>query len=54
MQEIGGVATIESLAQVRGKSVTTLAQRTATVFVWITADDVVEPLAIRKNGRSIK
>ena len=46
MQEIGGVTTIEGLAQVWRKSVTTLAQRTATIFVRIAADDVVESLAI--------
>ena len=46
MKEIGGVATIESLVQVWRKGIATFAQGTATIFVRIAADDVVESLAI--------
>ena len=46
MQEIGGVTTIEGLAQVWRKGIATFAQGTTTIFVRIAADDVVEPLAI--------
>ena len=46
MQEIGGIATIESLPQVGLEGIAALTHRTATILVGIAPDNLIKPLAV--------